>query len=56
MISTPNLDPVRLDPQQRQSLEDIARNGRAPVKKVRHAQVSLLSDHDRPARRATAVG
>ena len=55
MISTPNLYVVRLDPAQRQSLEDIARNGRAPVKKVRHAQVLLLSDHDRPGGKRTAV-
>jgi transposase len=47
MTSTPNLYPVHLAPQQRQSLEDIARNGHAPVKKVRHAQVLLMSDHDR---------
>ena len=53
MISTPNLYPVRLDPAQRQSLEDVARNGRAPVKKVRHAQVLLLSDHDRPGGKRT---
>jgi hypothetical protein len=55
MISTPNLYPVRLDPQQRQSLEDIARNGRAPVKKVRHAQVLLMSDRDRPGDKRTDV-
>jgi transposase len=48
MISTPNLYPVRLDTEQRQSLEEITRNGHAPVKKVKHAQVLLLSDRDRP--------
>ncbi len=53
MISTPNLYPVRLDPEQRQALQDIARNGRAPVKKVRHAQVLLLSDRDRPEGKRT---
>ena len=48
MISTPNQFPVRLDSQQRLSLEDITRNGHAPAKKIRHAQVLLMSDHDRP--------
>jgi hypothetical protein len=48
MISTPNLYPVRLDPELRRSLEDITRNGHAPVKKVKHAQILLLSDRDRP--------
>jgi hypothetical protein len=47
MISTPNLYQVRLEPEQRQSLENITRNGHAPAKKVRHARVLLLSDHDR---------
>jgi transposase len=53
MTSTPNLYPVRLEPEQRQALEDIARNGHAPVKKVRHAQVLLLSDRDRPGGKRT---
>ena len=53
MISTPNVYQIRLDPEQRRSLEDIARNGQAPVKKVRHAQVLLLSDHDRPGGKRT---
>jgi transposase len=53
MISTPNLYSVRLDPEQRQSLHDIATNGRAPVKKVRHAQVLLMSDRDRPGGKMT---
>jgi Homeodomain-like domain len=53
MISTPNLYSVHLDPTQRQSLEEIARNGHAPVKKVRHAQILLLSDHDRPGGKRT---
>jgi transposase len=48
MISTPNLYPVRLTPEQRLSFEEITRNGRASAKKIRHAQVLLLSDHDRP--------
>lgn len=53
MISTPNLYPIRLDPEQRRSLEDVARNGHAPVKKVRHAQILLMSDRDRPGGRMT---
>jgi transposase len=53
MVSTPNLYPVRLTPEQRASLEEITRNGRAPAKKIRHAQVLLLSDHDRPEGKRT---
>jgi hypothetical protein len=48
MSSTPNQYPVRLTPEQRAELEQIARNGHAPAKKIRHAQVLLLSDRDRP--------
>ena len=48
MISTPNLYQVRLDPDQKQRLEEITANGHAPAKKIRHAQVLLLSDRDRP--------
>jgi transposase len=51
MICTPNLYPVHLTPQQRLSLEDITRNGHAPAKKIRHANVLLMSDRDRPAGR-----
>jgi transposase len=47
-LFTPNQFPVRLTPEQRQRLGDIARNGHAPVKKVRHAQVLLLADRGRP--------
>jgi hypothetical protein len=43
-ISTPNLYPVRLTSEQRESFLEITRNGHAPVKKVRHAQVLLWSD------------
>ena len=53
MTSTPNLYPVHLDPTQRESLQEITRNGRAPVKMVRHAQVLLLSDRDRPGGKRT---
>jgi hypothetical protein len=55
MISTPNLYPVRLEPEQRQALEELTRNGRAPAKKMRHAQVLLLSDHHRPGGKRTDV-
>jgi hypothetical protein len=44
---TPNQYPVRLNPEQRQDLEDLTRNGHAPAKKIRHAQVLLLSDRNR---------
>ena len=44
----PNQYPVRLDGDQRRRLEDIAGNGHAPVKKVLHARVLLLADHNRP--------
>lgn len=53
MMSTPNQYPVLLDPQQRESLEGITRNGHAPAKKIRHAQVLLLSDHNRPGGKMT---
>jgi hypothetical protein len=46
--STPHLYPVRLASEQRQRLEQIIRIGSAPVRKVRHAQVLLASDRDRP--------
>jgi transposase len=52
-ISTPNLYPVVLTPDQRERLDGITRHGRAPVRKVRHAQVLLLSDHNRPEGRKT---
>lgn len=47
-ISTPNLYPVVLTSQQRKKLSEITRHGKAPVRKIRHAQVLLLSDHHRP--------
>ena len=46
-ISTPNLYPVILDDEQRQRLVDITKNGRAPAKKIQHAQVLLMSDRNR---------
>jgi hypothetical protein len=56
--STPGQYPVHLSPEQRQRLHDICRNGHAPAKKIRHAQVLLLSDHDRKggAQTRTQVG
>lgn len=47
-LFTPNQFPVRLTPEQRQSLEEITRNGHAPAKKIRHARVLLLGDQGRP--------
>jgi len=52
-VSIPNLYPVVLTADQRERLTDITRNGHAPVKKVRHAQVLLLSDGGRPGGRRT---
>jgi len=47
-VSTPNQYPVRLSEEQRERLTRISRNGHAPVRKVRHARVLLLSDRGRP--------
>lgn len=47
-VSIPNQYPVSLGPEQRERLEEITRNGHAPAKKIRHAQVLLLSDRNRP--------
>lgn len=46
--STPNRYPVRLSAEQRENLAQIVSVGSAPVRKVRHAQVLLASDRDRP--------
>jgi len=51
--SVPNLYPVALTDDQRERLTDLTRNGHAPVKKVRHARVLLLSDRGRPGGRLT---
>jgi transposase len=54
MASTaPNQYPVILSGEQRERLQDICRNGHASAKKIRHAQVLLLSDHHRPEGRLT---
>lgn len=46
--SIPNLYPVSLTSHQRERLDEIARHGHSPARKIRHAQVLLLSDHNRP--------
>ena len=51
--STPNQYPVVLTPDQRDRLERLTRAGSAPVAKVRHARVLLLSDGGRPGGRLT---
>jgi transposase len=51
--STPNLYAFELTDEQRERLLDITRNGHAPVKKVRHAQVLLWSAQNRPEGRLT---
>jgi hypothetical protein len=47
-VSIPNQYPVSLTAEQRERLEEITRNGHAPAKKIRHAQILLLSDRHRP--------
>ena len=49
--TTPNQYPVCLSVEQRERLEAITRNGHAPAKKIRHAQVLLWSDVHRPGGR-----
>lgn len=51
--STPNQYPVTLTADQRDRLEQLTRTGSAPVGKVRHAQVLLLSDGKRRGGRLT---
>ena len=48
MTSTPNLYPVKLSPEDRERLQAITSHGHAPARKVRAAQVLLLSDRNRP--------
>jgi transposase len=52
-VSTPNQYPVVLEPEQRECFEAIVRNGYSSAKKIRRAQVLLLSDADRPEGRLT---
>lgn len=51
--STPNQYPVELTDDQRERFERLTRTGNAPVAKVRHARVLLLSDGGRPGGRLT---
>lgn len=55
--SVPGQYAVGLTADQRGRLDDICRNGRAPAKKIRHAQVLLLSDknHERGGRTRTEI-
>ena len=46
-LSIPNQYPVILTVEQRERFQEITRNGQAPAKKIRHAQVLLLSDRNR---------
>jgi hypothetical protein len=51
--STPNQYPVVLTAEQRERLGQLTRAGKAPVTKVRHARVLLLSDGNRAGGRLT---
>lgn len=53
MTSTSNQYPICLTPEQRQSLEEITRTGRAPARKIQHAQVLLMSDRARAGGKRT---
>jgi|EndMetStandDraft_7_1072992.scaffolds.fasta_scaffold247020_1 hypothetical protein len=45
--STPNQYPVVLTDEQRRSFSEICSNGHAPARKIKHARILLLSDHER---------
>lgn len=45
--NSPNQYPIFLTDEQRVRLDEICRNGQSPAKKIRHAQVLLLSDRNR---------
>lgn len=51
--STPHVYAFNLSDEQRERLVEITRNGQAPVKKVRHAQVLLWSAQNRAEGRMT---
>ena len=53
-ISTPNKYLICLSPEQRERLEAITRNGHAPAKKIRHAQILLWSDGHREGGRLSS--
>lgn len=52
--STPNQYVVCLTPEQRERLNAITRNGHAPAKKIRHAQILLWSDANREGGRLSS--
>jgi hypothetical protein len=52
--STPNQYLVWLTPEQRERLDAITRNGHAPAKKIRHAQILLWSDGNREGGRLSS--
>lgn len=52
-VSIPNQYPVYLSAEQRERLDAITRNGHAPAKKIRHAQILLWSDGNCPGGRLT---
>jgi transposase len=47
-MASPRKYVVRLTAEQRQRLDDWARNGQAPAKKILHARILLMSDQDHP--------
>lgn len=47
-MDTPRKYVVRLDPEQRARLNDLARTGSAPARKLAHARVLLLADAGHP--------
>jgi transposase len=53
-VSTPNLYPICLTPEQRAALGEVTRNGRTSAKKIRHAQVLLWSDVEREGGRLSS--
>jgi transposase len=52
--STPNQFQVFLTPEQRERFDQITRNGHAPAKKIRHAQILLWSDGNREGGRLSS--
>src|SRR5262245_38043385 len=53
--STPNQYLVFLTAEQRERLDAITRNGHAPAKKIRHAQIRLWSDGNREGGRLSSL-
>jgi transposase len=52
--SIPNQYQVLLTPEQRERFDEITRNGHAPAKKIRHAQILLWSDGNREGGRLSS--